>query len=162
MGIRVDFLIKHVRPCDIEAYGMICNDPDGNSLRAWLLNAGVSEESINIAYNSWAALAVLQLDNQTIPQFVAAAQVISQARWAELYHTPFSSIMFLNGPLLKELSYQSAKNAGKSFDFLPAEVIPIVVTIAQVGAPTYRLSVTGAKLAADANGNCCHFEAIIP
>jgi hypothetical protein len=141
---------------------MICNDNSPQSLTNWLLKAGVSKEEIKIAYNAWAALAMLQVDKQTIPQFVTAAQAISQARWKEFYATPKSSIMFLNEPLLRELSYQSEVHKEEDFDFDPAEVLPIVVTIAEAGPPTYLLNAQGAKLASDQNGDCDHFYAVIP
>ncbi|HET7404077.1 MAG TPA: hypothetical protein VFJ62_19925, partial [Usitatibacter sp.] len=106
MGIRVDFLIKHVRPADMEAWALICQNRGAGTLAAWLLANGVSQQDIDHAFNDWGALALLDIHDQANRAvFVQAAQDISQARWNELYNTDYSTIMFLNGPLLRQLSY---------------------------------------------------------
>ena len=162
MGIRVDFLIKHVRPYGMDAYQAICVPTDPTSLTAWLLASGVPQGTINTAFNSWATTADLEINPVTIPQFVQSANLISQARWAELYQTDYSTILFLNEPLIKELSYESTKYPNQEFEFDPAEVIPLAVTINRLGAlPTYNQNVNGAHLKADANGNCFHFDGLV-
>jgi hypothetical protein len=97
-----------------------------------------------------------------LPTFIQAADAISQARWQEYYPTAASTIMFLNEPLLKELSFESGRNPGRPFDFDPYEVIPLAVTIQQHGQAAVARNVRGAHLAADANGNCVHFAGLIP
>lgn len=167
MGIATDFLVKHVRPYGLEALAMLCGDKGPNSLWAWLIKAGVPKAQIQIAYNAWARLAMSGIDDSTIPEFEQAAWIVSQARWCELYNTPASTVMYLNGSQLTELSSLSGQNASqnpptlKPFDYVSREPIGIAVTIRQVGASMTNLEVSGARLAADAAGNCSHFEALI-
>jgi len=162
MGIRVDFFIKHVRPYGMDAYQAVCVPTDPTSLTAWLLANGVPQGTINTAFNAWATTADLEINPVTIPQFVQSANLISQARWAELYETDYSTILFLNEPLIKELSYVSSRHPGQDFEFDPAEVIPLAVTINRLRlAPTYNQNVNGANLKADANGNCFHFGGLV-
>jgi hypothetical protein len=161
MGIAVDFLIKHVRPIGMDAYEMITT-PGPGTLTQWLLDAGVSQQQIDVAYSQWATTADLTISAANLPQFGQSALLISQARWAELYPTGLSTILFLNEPLLKELSYVSEKSAGQNFAFEPAEVIPLAVTIQRTGNQvSINQNVNGANLAADINGNCVHFASLI-
>lgn len=161
MGIRVDFLIKHVRPYGMDAWAMVCT-PGPGSVSEWLLNNGLSQNTIDTAFNAWAQTANIAIDNQSLPQFVRSAEMISRARWAELYRTSDSTILFLNEPLLKELSFVSYKNAGADFEFSPAEHIPLAVTINRFGnQPVVNRNVAGANLAADASGFCQHFAGLI-
>lgn len=159
MGIRVDFLIKHVRPYGMEAWAAICQPTGPGSLAGWLLANGVAQAEIDIAFNAWAALALTEINDANMPQFIAAANLISQARWGELYHTSHSTILFLNQPLLNELSYDSSTHRNQVFDFDPAETIPLAVTIHQSNqpAPTTVMNAYGATVQADANGDCFHF-----
>ncbi|HBY97034.1 MAG: hypothetical protein M5U01_00325 [Ardenticatenaceae bacterium] len=163
MGIRVDFLIKHVRPADMDAWQMICQDQGAGSLAAWLLKAGVAQQDIDHAFNDWAALALLDIhDPENRNVFIQAAQDISQARWNMLYETNYSTILFLNAPLLKQLSYESSQQANKAFDFDPYEHIPLAVTINRLGQPpTVVENAVGAAVAADMNGDCYHFDHLI-
>lgn len=162
MGIRVDFLIKHVRPYGMDAWQTICGPRDPTSLTAWLLANGVLQGTIDVAFNAWATTADLAINAQTIPQFVQSAIVISQARWAELYQTDYSTILFLNEPLIKQLSYESTLYPDQDFEFDPPEVIPLAVTINRLGLPpTYNLNVNGAHLRADAAGDCFHFGGLV-
>ena len=162
MGIRVDFLIKHVRPYGMDAWQAICKPQGPGSLAAWLIANGVSQANIGAAFNAWAAVALLEIDATTLPQFVAAAQTISQARWDVLYNTDYSTILFLNEPLLKQLSYDSSQNIDHKFEFDPNEHIPLAVTINRLGLePTTALNADGATVRADAQGNCFHFFNLI-
>jgi hypothetical protein len=162
MGIRVDFLIKHVRPYGMDGWQTICQPRGAGSLNQWLLDNGVLQGTIDVAFNAWAITADLPIDAQTIPQFVQSASLISQARWAELYNTDYSTILFLNGPLINQLSYESSRNVDDVFEFDPAEVIPLAVTINRLSlAATYNLNVDGCHLSADANGNCFHFGGLV-
>lgn len=162
MGIRVDFLIKHVRPYGMDAWQAICGPKGPGSLTAWLLANNVPQEEIDAAFNDWAALALIDIDDATLPAFTRAAQDISQARWEEYYETDYSTILFLNEPLLKELSYQSSLNPGEEFAFDPHEHIPLAVTINRLGQPPDTiLNASGATIRVDAQGNCFHFENLI-
>lgn len=164
MGIRADFLIKHVRPYGMDAWAAICKQTGPTSLTAFLLDRGVDQKQIDIAYNAWAQTAIAEISSDTIAYFVQSAETITEARWDTLYQTPASTIMFLNEPLLKELSYQSAKNANSEFLFDPAETIPIAVTIHKPQQPpvqpTYLLQASSATLMSDKNGDCFHFGEI--
>ena len=163
MGIRVDFLIKHVRPADMEAWALICQNRGAGTLAAWLLANGVSQQDIDHAFNDWGALALLDIHDQANRAvFVQAAQDISQARWNELYNTDYSTIMFLNGPLLRQLSYEASMRANQNWDFDPYEHIPLAITINRLGqAPVAVENAAGASVAADNNGDCCHFNNLI-
>lgn len=163
MGIKVDFFIKHVRPADMEAWKYICGNQAGGSLAAWLLANGVSQEDIDHAFNDWAALALVDIkDPQNLPIFIRAAQDISVARWTELYNTDYSTILFLNGPLLKQLSYESSRRQNQEFNFDPYEHIPLAVTINRLGRlPTTAVNVNGATVRVDAQGDCFHFVNLI-
>lgn len=162
MGINADFLIKHVRPADMESYQLICNARGPGSLHDYLLQAGVTPQQINAAFNIWAGLALLDInDPANIQAYANAAIAISQARWQEFYPTSASTIMFLNGPLLRELSYQAERNANQNFDFDPAEQIRLAITVPQHGNQvTVARDVDGAHLASDAAGNACHFAGL--
>jgi hypothetical protein len=163
VGITPDFMIKHVRPYGMDAYRMVCS-PGARTLSDWLLNNGVTQAELDAAFNIWAQIAILDInDQQNLQMFVTAADAISQARWQEYYATAASTIMFLNDALLKELSLTSEREAGNAFDFEPYEVIPLAVTIQrQGGQQTVARSVNGAHLAADGNGDCVHFAGLIP
>ncbi len=162
MGIRVDFFIKHVRPYGIDAWQLVCGQEGSGSLKNWLLTNGVPEQQIDLAFNAWANTALLGIDGDSLPQFIAAAQTISQARWNTLYNTDYSTILFLNDSLIKELSYESSYNQNKQFDFDPGEVIPLAVTINRLGQPPTTVeNADGATVKADNEGNCFHFVALI-
>ncbi|MBZ9716041.1 hypothetical protein [Deinococcus multiflagellatus] len=162
MGINADFLIKHVRPADMEAYNLICNARGAGSLHDYLVQAGVTPQQIDTAFNLWAGLAVLDIGTPAnLPAYANAAIAISQARWQEFYQTAASTIMFLNGPLLRELSYQSERHAGANFDFDPAEQIPLAITVPQHGNQVQvQRNLNGAHLTSDAHGNACHFAGL--
>ena len=164
MGIAVDFLIKHVRPADMDAWELICKPRGPGSLNQWLLDSlAMSQQDVDAVFNDWAKLALVDIqDSKNWPVFARAAQEISVARWDVLYQTKFSTILFLTGALCKELSFVSQKQAGHQFDFEPYETIPLAVTIAKNGSPPKVDSeVYGAELAADASGNCVHFSKLI-
>ena len=163
MGIRVDFLIKHVRPVDMEAWQLVCQDRGPGSLVAWLLANGVAQADVDHALHDWAAVALVDVHApENHPLVIRAAQEISQARWSTLYNTDYSTIMFLNAPLLKELSFVSSEKRGKAFVFDPHESIPLAVTINRLRQPPAVVqNASGAAVAADANGDCCHLDGLI-
>lgn len=161
MGILPEFVVKHVRPYDADAYDLISAPAPGN-LRTWLLGQGVEPHYVDAAFNFWWEISRLAYGQATQRYYTAAALVVSAARWHELYPTSRSSILFLTGDQLGDLSEASAANAGRDFDFRPSESIPVVVTIDfATGQEEVRASVTGARLAADAGGNCCHFHGLL-
>jgi hypothetical protein len=147
----------------MEAWEIICEDKGVGSLNAWLLAKGVSQNAINVAFNLWAALALIDInDSQNLQTFINAAKAISQTRWNELYNTNYSTILFLNKPLLSELSYESSKEPNQEFDFDPSESIPLAVTINRLQQPPTALrNVSGVTVKADENGDCFHFVNLI-
>jgi hypothetical protein len=163
MGIRVDFLIKHIRPADMDAWKAICEDKGVGSLAAWLLAKGISQGDIASAFNDWAKLALIDInDPQNLQIFTKAAKDISEARWNELYNTDYSTILFLNEPLLKQLSYESSKRQNQKFDFNPYEYIPLAITINRLQqSPTAVRNVNGVTVQVDAQGDCFHFVKLI-
>lgn len=162
MGINADFLIKHVRPADLESYQLICNAQGPGSLHDYLIQGGVTPQQIDVAFNIWAGLALLDInDPNNIQAYANAAIAISQARWQEFYPTGASTIMFLNGPLLRELSYQAQQQANQNFDFDPAEQIQLAITVPRLGNQvTVARNVNGAHLASDPAGNACHYAGL--
>jgi hypothetical protein len=161
MGIAPEFLIKHVRPRDQEAFELMCLQSGPGSLRQWLLDNGVSGTDIDAAFVSWAVLADLPIDDQTLPVFITAANAISQARWTEYYPTGKSTILFMTGPLLKELSLKSSENKGsREYVFDPAENIPLAITISKPGSgqpPAVAANVGAIEVGINDNGVCVHF-----
>jgi hypothetical protein len=157
MGIRIDFLIKHVRPNGLDSMETIlCN----GELKKGLSSHGVSKSDIDAALTTWAARAELPINNENVRLFVEMAQQISLARWEELYTTNKSTILFLNGPLIKELSFQSGNNKGKKFEFNPAEHIPLAVTINKDGSYKVHRNVERVNVMADENGFCFHLDGL--
>jgi hypothetical protein len=163
MGITADFLIKHVRPYGEDAYDLMCGRTGAGSLRAWLAQQGVPSRDINLAFAAWMTTANLPINSQTQAQFVASATISSDARWSELRPTGMSTIVFLNAPLLAELSEISQRNPGRSLNFDGAEYIPIAVTINQAPntPPVVALNAEGMRVGIDTQGNCVHFDSLI-
>lgn len=163
MSIEVSFLIKHVRPYDLDAYNAICAARGANTLYQWLFDHGVAENEISTAFNFWEYTASLPLERETLPLLIESANIISQARWSELYTTPKSTILFLTEPVLRELSLYSEQYPAKQFKFLPQEYIPLAVTIHNDPKikPEVHLNVEGAYLSADNEGRCHHFVRLI-
>ncbi|GAB2916596.1 hypothetical protein [Rheinheimera gaetbuli] len=161
MGVTADFIIKHVRPADSDAFEMMCKE--GSGLWVYLRDhLGLAEQDIRSIFTGWSILVDSGLNQHTLNGFVQMAQAVSQARWDELYTTAHSTILFLTGPLLKELSYSSGKHPGVTFDFQPHEMIPLAVTIHRNGAqPDIDPDIAGIQVATDANGNCVHFGGLI-
>jgi hypothetical protein len=161
MGITADFLIKHVRPYGMDAYQMVCNDTSNNSLTQWLLANGVTQQEINAAFNLWAGLALVNIkDPRNLQKFCAAAEAISHARWEEYYPTSKSTILFLDEPLIKELSQRSTENVNQSFTFSSFETIPLAITINATDLTVIVNENVETTVAADRNGNCCHFSCL--
>jgi len=165
MGLTPEFLIKHVRPSDMLAWKIICQDTRPHSLRNWLIANQVTQSEIDNAFNDWGGLALHDInDEQNEYLFKRAAQDISQTRWNEYYQTSGSTILFLNESLLAELSQAAENHAGQDFDFIPpGDVIPLAVTLYRdrPNDPAVVRSAKGARLRADAQGNCCHFYSLI-
>jgi len=162
MGIEASFLIKHVRPYGQDAYDMMCT-PGQGTLSQWLLDHGVAQRDIDTAFAAWHITALLPINQQSLPAFIQSADLISQARWDELYETPASTILFMTGALLRELSFESGRHAGEDIDFLPHEYIPLAVTISSqpdFQPETYR-AVEGMHVGINGDGNCVHFGGLI-
>lgn len=159
MGIRVDFLIKHVRPYGMDAWRTICEPTGRGSLSYWLLTNGVTDEEVIMAFAAWRELAQLEINSANMPQFIAAANTISQDRWNQLYPTNYSTILFLNDPLIKQLSFESSRYRNQQLDFDPPEHIPLAVTINHLGQPPATIpNAYGARVQTDSDGNCFHFN----
>lgn len=161
MSISPDFLIKHVRPYGLDAYEKMCGKD--SSLKKWLLSQGVDESEADAAFNQWATLAMLDSgDSGNIETFIEYVNIISAIRSYVLYKVSASTVMFLNDDQLGQLSEKSGINANKSFNFYPTGGIAIAVTIFSNGdAPEAYTRVKGAKLAADGNGICVHFDSLL-
>jgi hypothetical protein len=158
MGIRIEFLIKHVRPHGVDSMETIlCK----GEFKKALLNYGVAQTDIDTALITWAVRADLEFNNESKGLFVEMAKHISLARWSELYNTNKSTILFLDGPLMKELGYQSEMNKGKEFAFAPHEGIPFAVTISKDGSYEVHKNVKGVKVMSDENGNCFHLGGLV-
>lgn len=160
MGITPDFLLKHIRPYGLEALAMVCRT-DGE-LAHWLVEQGVSAGQVRTAFTAWAATSELAVNSDTLPQFVRSAEIISQARWEELYPTGKSTIMFFEGAHLAELSQESEQNKGQAFDFVPNIPIPIAVTIQKSGPAMVHQNVYGVRVTTTGEGHAVHFDRLIP
>jgi hypothetical protein len=166
VGIRVDFLIKHVRPYGLEAYTMITGPRGPGSFHYWLSQSGLTDQQINDLFTAWAFLATTQIDDTTKGQFIRAAQDIAEARWEELYKTDYSTILFLDGSLLTKLSQASSEHPNQAFNFsnYPQEGIPLAVTISRPKLPqppTTVFDAVGVRVEVDPSGNCFHFVNLI-
>lgn len=159
MGIAIDFLIKHVRPID-DGTELLC----GPEVRAGLRAYGMTDTEVTALFTGWRATAKLSsTDPHQDIEFARTAWTVAEARWGELYPTNKSTIVFLNAPLLKELSYQSSQHPGQNFTFDPHEMLPVAVTITKASG-TYQIvkGASGFQAAADVAGLCIHFERLIP
>ncbi|MBT0774129.1 hypothetical protein KIH74_34610 [Kineosporia sp. J2-2] len=162
MFISPEFILKHVRPYDAEAYDLISYDPDWPLLN-WLRARRVPEVSISLAFDTWRMVSGLEYTAQTRPLFLAAARVLAQSRWEELYAGSRSTVLFLTAPLLHQLSYFSHRNPGQAFDFRPYQDIPLALTIDfSNGRAETQQDVAGAALAADSAGFCSTFTRLLP
>ena len=158
MGLTVDFLIKHVRPADDEAFVLMCSR-DGE-LWAYLRHElHMSDAEIEAVFRGWAIAIDAGLNDGSA---IALAQAISQARWAELYPTQHSTILFLTAALLREMSHAAGEHPNATFEFDPAEHIPFAVTIHRNGSvPDIVDNADGVEVASDADGNAVHYGGLL-
>ena len=159
MGIALDFLIKHVRPID-DGVELLCSAEVRTGLRAY----GMTDIDIDTVFTQWAATAALSpSDTRHDIDFVHTAWTVSEARWDQLYPTAQSTVVFLNAPLLKQLSHDAEMNTGSDFTFDPHETIPVAVTITRA-SQRYQIAkaAQGFEAAADQHGMCIHFAGLNP
>jgi hypothetical protein len=157
MGIGLGFFIKHVRPHGKDSVATILQ----GGLKPWLKENKVPEEQITTLLLTWGTRADAEISDKTIEIFVDSAKLVSLARWEELYKTTYSTVLFLDGKTMKELSEQSDKNKGKNFTFTPTSRIPIAVTFNKSGAYQVDKDVKSVNVASDNDGNCCHLDSLV-
>lgn len=157
MGIRADFFIKHVRPHGKGSMETILKD----GFKEWLLENNVAEKEVTTALLTWATRADLPISDENIEIFADSAKLVSLARWDVYYQTTYSTILFLDGKTMLELSEQSEKNKGKKFAFTPSSQIPLAVTFNKSGAYQVHKGVKTVNVASDENGNCCHLDSLV-
>src|SRR4051794_8025497 len=157
MGIRIDFLIKHVRPTG-NGFSLF-NRPD---TKAALDSLGIPKADVATLLQHWAVVADLAVipDHESV--FAENAVMISNARWTELFKTGKSTVVYLNGDLLEDLSAVSATKRNTMFDWRPKGGIPVEVTINRKSqACTTHFGIEGLRLKADGNGMCYHLEDVL-
>ena len=154
MGITADFLIKHVRPLDVQAVATIFDQGFETYLRTVL---GMSVQEVAALKRAWTTTAGLNPGTQQA-QFVTAADQVAQARWTQLYQTNASTIFYLTSAQLATLSHGgqlSGPNRSRVIDF-SGDPIRIAVTIRRNAAPQLLANVTGINATTDANSNIVH------
>lgn len=158
MAISTAFLIKHIRPIG-DGYEPYCSQ----ALIAYLndhLHFAMAD--IISIFAHWRQTA--QSDPHGASHiFVAAAKEVAFARWAELYPTPASSLMFLNNDQLASLSL-AVKTAGPNaqVNWNYGDDLAICVSINHdTGAHHIRWDAVGCTFGTDANGNINHFAGLI-
>jgi len=158
MGILADFLIKHVRPVD-DGWDLLTDDP---GLRAALGGWGFSNLEIAQIFVEWRQIQDLKPDTQAHRQrFVGVARSISSARWDELYHTPKSTVMFLDAAQIKELSFAAGQHAITEHLEVwltqPAMVAAVTIHRASDRGEFASPLPKGVEVISDAGGNASHF-----
>ena len=95
--------------------------------------------------------------------FVTAAKEVAFARWAELYPTSSSTLMFLNSDQLASLSLAGqTAGANREFSWNYGNDLAICVTINHdTGAYHIRWDAEGCRVGTDTNGNVNHFVRLI-
>lgn len=158
MAISTGFLIKHIRPIG-DGYDTYCSQ----GLIAYLNdNLRFAMSDIITIFTQWRKTS--QADPYSASDlFVAAAKEVAFARWAELYPTSSSTLMFLNSDQLTSLSLAGeTAGANSEFNWNYGNDLPICVTINHdTGAYHLRWDAVGCRVGTDANGNVNHFVNLI-
>jgi hypothetical protein len=107
-------------------------------------------------------VADVTVEQQNANVFEKNAAHIANARWTELYPTGLSTVVYLNAPLLKQLSHNCAQQPNQNLDWEPNEAIPVAVTInRQTQACTTVFGARGIRIATDQNGDCVHLAGLL-
>lgn len=158
MAISTGFLIKHIRPIG-DGYDTYCSQ----GLIAYLNdNLRFAMSDIISIFAQWRKTS--QADPYSASDlFVAAAKEVAFARWAELYPTSSSTLMFLNSDQLTSLSLAGqTAGANSEFNWNYGNDLPICVTINHdSGAYHLRWDAVGCRVGTDAKGNVNHFVNLI-
>jgi hypothetical protein len=158
MAISISFLIKHIRPIGtgFEAY---CSA----DLIAYLHDVlDFSFDDIIGIFAQWRQTAQADPHGES-NLFITAAKEVAFARWAELYPTSSSTLMFLDSDQLASLSL-AGQTAGPNaqFDWNYGDDLAICVSINHdTGAHHIRWNAVGCTVATDGNGNINHFVGLI-
>jgi hypothetical protein len=157
MGIRIDFLIKHVRPTG-DGFPLFNSD----QTKLALDSLGISKGDVQTLLLHWAAVADTPVipDNESV--FADNARMIAGARWTELFKTGASTVAYLDKALLEHLSQACDTTRNVIFDWTPPKEIPVVVTInRKTQACTTLFGARGLQVKADGDGMCYHLEAVL-
>lgn len=153
MGITVGFLVKHVRP-----FGTGFNGYCSQDLIGVLFSLNFTAAEVIGILADWYQVSQANPMGQS-NRFIAAAKAVARARWAELYPTDMSTVMFLDQNQLASLS-QAGHNAGANQQFVwnYGANLPICVTINRHSEANHvRWNCTGCTVSTDNNSNVTHF-----
>lgn len=156
MGITVGFLVKHVRPIGT-GYNAYCSQ----DLIGILFSLNFTAAEVIGILADWYQVSQANPMGQS-NRFVAAAKAVAKARWAELYPTDMSTVMFLDQAQLAALSL-AGQNAGanQQFTWNSGGNLPICVTINRHSDASHvRWNATGCTAKTDQHGNVTHFVAL--
>lgn len=158
MAISTGFLIKHIRPIG-DGYNTYCSQ----GLIAYLNNQlGFAMDDIVAIFAQWRQTSEADPHGAS-NLFVEAAKEVAFARWAELYPTSSSTLMFLNSDQLASLSL-AGQSAGpnRQFNWNYGSDLAICVSINHdTGAHHIRWDAVGCTVGTDSNSNINHFVALI-
>lgn len=158
MAISTGFLIKHIRPIG-DGYDTYCSQ----GLIAYLNNnLRFAMPDIVTIFAQWRKTSLAN-PHKASDIFVAAAKEVAFARWAELYPTSSSTLMFLNSDQLASLSLAGqTAGANREFDWNYGNDLAICVTINHdTGAYHIRWDAVGCRVGTDGNGNVNHFVRLL-
>lgn len=157
MAISPGFVIKHIRPFG-DGYEAYCNDGMIDLLRGLRF---AFPEIVQI-FALWRNVSEADPHGQS-DQFVAAAREVAMARWAELYPTNESTLMFLTRDQLASLSLAGERaGANRQVNWNYGAELPICVTINhETGAYHIRWNAMGCVAGTDEQGNINHFVRLL-
>jgi lysozyme len=156
MPINGDFLIKHVRPADVDAVDAIFS-PDFQAYLAAQL--GMDDTDMKALVRAWTNTASHNPTEHVAP-YVAAADQVSQGRWSEHSKTSVNTVFFVGRQQLETLTaVGNPANADKSFvvDFRSDPII-LAVDVRSDGTFAPRRMVSGMNVSTDSAGNICHLN----
>jgi hypothetical protein len=179
--MRVDFFIKHICLTGMEAWKLVCEPRGSDSCAGWFAKNGLSDAEIDKCFANWAKIARLDInDPQNLPKFISIAQnhANDRAKYLGKKKFKYSTMLFLNDRLCKELSIQVSNRAAirhreneeklrpdkrlQEFDYYPSEEIPLAITASHKGGkPQVLRNVTGVSVSIDFQGYCSHFGKLI-
>ncbi|MFC3653418.1 hypothetical protein ACFONN_17805 [Dyella humi] len=153
MSISIEFLLKHIRPIGLSGYTTFCS----SELTTFLVDSlGFGLQDVVIIYAAWRGVA---LSDKYSADVVECAKDVSNARWSFLQQTSGSTVMFLDGTQLQDLSNA---NLSQSFTWRPASPIAVAVTIDGThGGHRICWEAEGFSGNTDGNGKIVHFSGLI-